>query len=154
MVLNQWTLLLFFALLSQAAGPPSALNQGLTPAERDALQRERKIDNRIKIYDEASERLSKSLESLVVKDGFQSVPDVLESWRNVLELAAKDIEENASRKNKSKALIRFEIRLRKEIANAQDFRIRAPVDQQDVFDAWLSRAEEIRKEFVDILFPG
>ncbi len=154
MILNQWPLLFVFALLLQAGSSPPGSDLGLTAAEKDALQREQKIDNRIKIYDNASERLSKTIESLVRKDSFQSVPDVLKSWGDVLEMAAKDIDSNASRKKKSKALIRFEIRLRKEIGAAQEYKIRAPVDQQDLFNSWLNRAEEIRKKFVDILFPG
>ncbi len=154
MILNQWSLLFVFALLSQAGSSPHGSDLGLTAAEKDALQREQKIDNRIKIYDNASERLSKTVESLVQKDSYQSVPDALRSWGDVLEMAAKDIDSNASRKKKSKALIRFEIRLRKEIGAAQEYKIRAPVDQQDLFNSWLNRAEEIRKKFVDILFPG
>ncbi len=138
----------------QAANSSPASEDGLTAAEKEQLGREKKIDGRIKIYSGASTRQFKTLEAEVLKEDFQPVPASLKSWGALLDLAIKDISENASRKRKSKALIRFEIQLRKDLSDVQGFKIRAPVDQQDAFDAFLNHAEEIRKKFVDILFPG
>ncbi len=154
MMLMHLLLLLALGFGLQAANPSPASGDGLTSAEKDQLQKEQKIDNRIKIYEAASTRLFKTLEAQVLKDEFQSVPGTLKEWTSLLDLASKDIDSNASRKKKSKALIRYEIQLRKSLADVQGFKIRAPVDQQDEFDAFLSHAEEIRKKFVDILFPG
>ena len=151
---NQWSLLLIIGLTVQLGSVPPLTGDGLTAAERAELQRQQKIEGRIKVYQSACRRLLKTVETEVLKDDFQSVPDTLKSWLALLELAAQDIDKNESRKKKSKALIQYEILLRKEISDVQGFKIRAPVDQQDNFEAWLTRAEEIRKKFVDILFPG
>ncbi len=154
MVPIHWSFVLILGLAVQAGGPSLDSDAGLTNAEKEQLQREQKIDNRIKIYEAASTRWFKTLETQVLKEDFQSVPASLKSWTALLDLAMQDINANASRKKKSKALIRYEIQLRKELGEVQGFKIRAPVDQQDEFDAFLSHAEEIRKKFVDILFPG
>ena len=154
MILARWTFALILGLAAQAGGPSSESDSGLTAAEKEQLQKEQKIDSRIKIYETASTRLFKALEANVLKEDFQSVPACLKTWTSLLDLAVEDINANASRKKKSKALIRYEIQLRKALADVQGFKIRAPVDEQDEFDAFLNRAEEIRKKFVDILFPG
>jgi hypothetical protein len=153
MFFNQWLLILIFGLRMQAASLLPSAADGLTSVERERLQREQKIDNRIKIYENASARLFKTLEAAVLKEDFQSVPAILKFFTTLLNLAIKDIDQNESRKRKSRALIRYEIQLHKTISGVQGFKIRAPVDQQDDFDAWLNRAEEIRKKFMDILFP-
>jgi hypothetical protein len=148
MILIHWTLLLVPALFVQL------LDDALTGAEKAQLQKEQKLDNRIKIYDRASIRMSKTLEALAIREDFEPVPAALEKWTALLSLAARDIQEHASRKKKSKALIRYEIGLRRALSDVQSYKIRAPVDQQDTFDSFLKHAEAIRKSFVDILFPG
>ncbi len=142
------------SVMLQAAGAPPQPDDGLTAAEREQLQKQQKLDGRIKIYAIASKRLFKTLEAQVLKEDFQSDLATLKTWAALLDLASKDIGENASRKKKSKALIRYEIELRKALGDVQGFKIRAPVDQQDAFTAFLEHAERIRKGFVDILFPG
>ena len=154
MILNHWLLTLFFGLIMQAGSLPLPADDGLTAAESQQLHKERKIDNRIKIYDNASRRLLKTLEAAMLKEDFQSGPATLKAWTTLLTMSFEDIYENANRKKKSKNLIRYEIHLRRAISDVQGFKIRAPVDQQDTYDAWLKKAEEIRKKFVDILFPG
>ncbi len=148
------SLVLFLGLILQAGSLAPSLEDGLTPSEKEQLQRERSIDDRIKIYERASARVFKVLEAQVLKEEFQSVPATLKSWSALLDLSVKDIDENVNRKKKSKALIRFEIQLRKALSDVQGFKIRAPVDQQDAFDGFLNHAEGIRKKLVDILFPG
>jgi hypothetical protein len=154
MILNHWLLMLFFGLMPQAGSiaPPS--DDGLTAVEREQLRKEQKIDNRIKIYDNASTRLLKTLEGAVLKEDFQSAPATLKAWTTLLTMSLNDIDQNESRKKKSKNLIRYEIHLRKAISDVQGFKIRAPADQENTFDSWLNKAEEIRKKLVDILFPG
>jgi hypothetical protein len=154
MILNLWTIILIFGLMMQVGAQSLSTDNGLTAAEQAALRREKNVDGRIKIYDRASARWSKDLEAQTLKDDFQAVPDTLKAWRQLLELAVKDIDQNASRKKKSRDLIRCEIQLRKQISNVQGIKIRAPLDQQSDFDAWLGRAEEVRKKFVEIIFPG
>lgn len=154
MIPNHWSLILIFGLMMQASSLPPSADDGLTAVEKEQLQREMKIDNRIKIYESATIRMFKTLKAAVLKDDFQPVPATLEAFTTLLDLAANDIDRNESRKRKSRALIRYEIQLRKIISDVQGFKIRAPVDQQDAFDAWLNRAEEIKKKLVDIIFPG
>ncbi len=148
------TIALMVGLAMQTGSAPALSDDGLTAAEREQLQQQQNIENRIKIYDNATARFFKTIEASVLKDDFDSVPALLKSWTKLLDMALKDIDANASRKKKSKALIRYEIRVRKAISNMQDYKIRAPVDQQEAFDAWLNNAEETRKKFVAILFPG
>ncbi len=152
MIPAQWLFILILGL-TQASGVPATPDDGLTAAEREQLQKQQKIDGRIKIYAIASQRLFRTLEAEVLKEDYQSDLATLKTWGALLDRASKDIGENASRKKKSKSLIRYEIELRKALTDVQGFKIRAPVDQQDAFTAFLDRAEGIRKGFVDILFP-
>jgi hypothetical protein len=154
MILSYWSIMLFFGLMLQAGSIPPPSDDGLTAAEREQLQKEQKIDNRIKIYDNACTRLLKILEGAVLKEDFQSTPATLKAWTTLLTISFNDIDQNASRKKKSKNLIRYEIHLRRTISDVQGFRIRAPLDQENAFDAWLNKAEETRRKMVDILFPG
>lgn len=154
MILAQWSSFLMLGVMLQVVGVPPQPDDSLTAAEREQLQKEQKLDGRIKVYATASRRLFRTLEGQVLKEDFQTDLATLKSWASLLNLASKDIGENASRKKKSKALIKYEIELRKALADVQAFKIRAPVDQQDAFTAFLNHAEGIRKGFVDILFPG
>jgi hypothetical protein len=154
MILIYRSLLLGLVLLVQTSGNAPVPDNGLTNAENEQLRKEQKIDGRIKIYDKASTRIFKALQGEVRKDDFQAAPSTLKKWTALLDSAAQDIEARASRKKKSKALIRYEITLRKALSDVQGFKLQAPLDQQDTFDAFLKHAQEIRKGFVDILFPG
>ena len=154
MILAGYALALVFSLTAQSAGTLAPAAEGLTAAEKERLAREQKLDNRIKIYETASKRLLKSLETAVLKEQYDSDLPILRAWTGLLNTAFADIDKNASRKKKSKALIRLEIQLRKALADVQEYKIRAPIDQQDAFDSFLARSEEIRKKFVGILFPS
>ncbi len=126
---------------------------GLAPLERSRLLKEQKIDNRIKIYQGASERYRMTVTTGIKKQDYTGLPAMLQSWMNLLDESLKDIDASINRKKKSKALIRYEIQLRKSINDVQAFRTSAPVEVFDQFDSWLTRAEEVRKKFVDIIFP-
>jgi hypothetical protein len=154
MILYHWSLMFFFGLMLQAGSLPPNSDDGLTAVEREQLQKEQKIDNRIRIYDSASARLLKILEGAVLKEDFQPATATLQGWTTLLTMSLKDIDQNENRKKKSRNLIRFEIHLRKAISDVQGFKMRAPVGQEDAFDAWLNKAEELRKKLVDIIFPG
>jgi hypothetical protein len=152
MILNCCSLGLLLCLLIQSNSASLTQNDVLTPAEREQLQGETKIDRRIKIYEAASVRLHKALGEAVAKGDFQSVPETLKSWTSLLAISLKDIEASAGQKKRPKSLIRYEIQVRKAISDMQDYKVRAPIEQQDTFDSCLSQAEAIRKQFVEILF--
>jgi len=132
----------------------SAIPEGIfSPAERAKLERESKVENRIKVYQTASERIHGSFLEAISKDQFPSVPETLKLWTSLLAESLKDIEANLKSK-KPRALIKFEIHVRKAIAAVQDGKIRAPVEQQDFFDACLAQASATHKRLVEILFPS
>ncbi len=142
-----WGLLLQAGLLSTIPGP-----DGLLDAERSRLEKETKLDRRIKIYEAASIRYQNSITTSVQNQEFQSVPSQLKSWGNLLGTAQKDVEKSEARKEKSKALIHFEIHLRKAISDIQELKLKGSVDDFDSFESWLAKAEEVHKKFVDLLF--
>ena len=111
------------------------------------------LENKIKAGVESNLRqIQLELETAVTKENFQSVPDNLQTWNSLLSKTLEDIEANLKSNKKSRALISFEIQLRKSITRTESLKIRAPADQQDIFDSCLDQAEKIRKRFVDILF--
>ncbi len=121
-------------------------------AERIQVERANNVERRIKIYETVSERIQKDLQRAISKEEFQTVPDTLKKWTSLLSLSAQDIESNLKAKKKSRPLISYEIQVRKAISSTQECKIRAPVEQQDIFDSSLDQAEKIRKELVEILF--
>lgn len=124
----------------------------LQVADRGRLEKEPKLDNRIKIYEEASNHCEQLVTDMVQRQDLQLVPGYLESWGNLLDRSLKDIEGSPGRKDKSRALRKFEIHLRKAETAIQEIKLKATVDQFDAFEAWLHRAEQVHKRFVDLLF--
>ncbi len=151
MVPHLWPLILLLGLLQQT----NQLPELLTPAEKAQLARQTKIDGRIKVYQTASERFRATVSSSVAKHDYSGVVPSLASWADLLEMSAKDIDKSiTNRKKKSGALIRYEIHLRRAITEVQAFaKSEVPVDEIDHLDAWLTRAEAVHQQLVDILFP-
>jgi hypothetical protein len=127
-------------------------DSSLNSEEKLKIQKETNINSRIKIYKQASERIQKSIQDAITKNNFETVPNDLNAWTSLLSESLKDIEANLKSKKKSKDLIRYEIQVRKAISDTQNYKIKAPIDQQDLFDSCLGKAEEIRKKYLDILF--
>ncbi len=150
-----WSLSFILCMLLQAGSivPASFPDDVLSAAEKLQIEKEvNNVDHRIKIYQSASSRIQKDLQQSVVKDEFQTVPDNLKKWVLLLSSSLKDIESNLKAKKKSRALINYEIQVRKAIANTQEYKMRAPVELQDIFESSLGQAEAVRKKFVEILF--
>jgi exonuclease III len=139
-------------LLFQTAGAPFIPNDIFLPQERAKIEREDSVEKRIKVYQAASRRIQKSLETAVLKGDFSAVPRNLQIWSALLSKSLEDIEANLKTKKKSRALIKFEIDVRKSITHTEDLKIRAPADQQDLFDKCIATAEAVHKRFVEILF--
>jgi hypothetical protein len=145
-------LAIFAILLIQTAGASFTQDDIFLPGEKAKLEAEGNVEKRIRVYEDASKRIQKALETAILKDDFSAVPDDLRRWMALLSKSLEDIEANLKAKKKSRALIKYEIQVRKSIANTESLKIRAPVDQQDMFDDCIARAEAVRKNFVDILF--
>jgi len=153
MAFSYWYATLICGVLIQA-GAPSAIPgpDGLLESERIRLERETKLDRRIKVFEAASVRYERTLTGSIQGQNLQGVPSQLKSWTNLLESSLKDVERSTARKDKSKALIHFEIHLRKAISNLREIRLKATVDEFDAFESWLAKAEEVHEKFVDMLF--
>jgi hypothetical protein len=145
-----WSIALSLLMQYGSFVPPA--DSALNAVEKLKIENELKIENRIKIYWQASEGIQKSIRNEVSKDSYQSLPTDLKLWTSLLSESLKDIQANLKTKKKSKNLIRFEIQVRKAISDSQNYKIKAPVELNDVFDACLDQAEKIRQEFVEILF--
>jgi hypothetical protein len=145
-----WFLLLSLAHAVQNAAP----EDGLTAAERTKMAGQQKIDGRIKIYESASQRHKAALSSASQKQDHDSVPEILKSWTSLLNFSFQDIDRSiVDRRKKSKPLIRYEIQLRKAIAEVQALKTAAPVEIFDQLDAWAKQADSVRQKFVQIIFP-
>lgn len=142
------------SMLIQAGSFSSPVNTVLNSKEKLKIEKESNVNSRIKIYKQASERIQKNIHQTISKNDYQTVPENLKLWTLLLSESFKDIELNLKSKKKSKNLVAYEIHLRKAIASARDYKIGAPVDQQDAFDSCIEQAEKVRKRFVEIIFPG
>jgi hypothetical protein len=147
-------ILLLIVSLGQETTAPVDLpdRQLLTPVEKSLLERETHIDRRIRIYESASLRFQRSIQVATKQEEIEGFLEDLESWVKLLSASREDIESNVNRKKKSRALIRYEIQVRKTAGDLQDARPNIPLESQAEFDSYLGRAEVVRKTFVDILF--
>ena len=140
------------ALPLQGADISSFPDDIFVPSEKAQFKKAENVEQRIKVYDAASRRIQRGLEAAITKEDFQTVPDMLRLWVSLLTKSLADIESNLKAKKKPRALINYEIQVRKSIARTESLKIRAPVDQQDLFDSCLAEAEKVRKKYVEILF--
>ena len=147
-----WLFALFLAFFLQAGDIPAVAGDVFTSAEKAQIENANNVERRIKVYESASRRLQQTLETAVAKDEFQTVPENLKLWITLLSKSLEDIEANLKSKKKSTALIKYEIQVRKSIANSTSLKIKAPIEQQDLFDSCLAEAEKVREKFVEILF--
>jgi hypothetical protein len=142
----------FFTILAQVADIPSLLENILDPGDRVRLEHASNIDRRIKVYDSVSKRIQKDIRKAVSRDEYETVPENLRQWTVLLSVSLKDIEQNLRGRKKPKSLKNYEIHIRKAISDAENFRISAPLDQQDAIKSYLNRAEDVRKRIMDLLF--
>jgi hypothetical protein len=145
-------IVLVLMMLIQAGDVSTAADDILVSAEQAKMAAAKSIDQRIKIYESASKRIQSQLQGAISNNEFEAVPGILSLWTSLLNKSIEDIEVALKPKKKPKSLKKYEIHLRKAIKDTQDYRKRAPFDQEDAFDACLVRAETIRKRFVEILF--
>jgi hypothetical protein len=143
----------FIALFLQTAvGVSNQSGSCLLPDEDNRLKTEIKLDNRIKIYQNASTRCQSAFQYAAAASNPGPVSRILDGWMQVLEMSLQDIEKNSDRRKKSKALIKYEIHLRKALAAMQDSKMKFSYEDMQQIDSWTGKADTIRKKFVDILF--
>ena len=110
------------------------------------------FETRIKFYELASKRMLDKLNEAGANEEFKSFSERLKAWTTLLSESLKDIEENLIADSKSRAMINYEIQVRKAIAAIENLKLKAPAEQQDAFESTISAAERVRKKFVEILF--
>lgn len=146
------TLMIVFAVWGQAPAGGSDASPAWTPNEKTRLAREQNIESRIRLYEEVSGRHRRSLERMMVAQELEGLEAGLHAWMEVLTTASDDIESNVNRRRKSKNLIRFEIHLRKALAEVKRLNAGISDHRHETVETWLSGAEKVRKKLVDILF--
>jgi hypothetical protein len=144
--------ILILNLLCQTGSVPAHGNDIFSPTEIRQLEKRDSVEPRIKIYQEASVRIQKSLQESAAKEEFKTTPDTLKIWTLLLAKSLEDIETNLKAKNKPRSLINYEIHVRKAIVHTKGYKIRAPADQQDAFNSCIAQAESVHQKFVEILF--
>jgi len=142
-----------FVLCAFFQAPAAPLKEGILDAQEMAqFSRAQKVDDRIQVYAAASLRMERSMTAEIGTNDFSHIPKELDLWVELLSGSLNDIDANIQPKKKPKYLIRYEIQVRKALAVLKEFKVKAPIDQQDIFDSKLTEAEAIRKRFVDIIF--
>jgi hypothetical protein len=144
--------ILILNMLCQASGVPADTDDIFSPKEKTQLQKTTSADGRINIYQKASVRLQENLKQSVANAELDTVSDTLKRWTSLLFKSFDDIKINLKAKKKSRNLINYEIHVRKAIVDTRGYKLIAPLDQQDDFDACLAQAEAIRSKMVEILF--
>ena len=149
-----WSFSIVLAIFLPQGYVPDFPAGTFTDKESQKIEKESDdIEERIKVYRKASERMLDNLDKTVSRREFQTAPDILSTWMLLITESLKDIEANLERKGKkSKPLIKYEIQVGKSIKNIQDYKIRAPVDQQDIFNRCIDQAESVRTKMLEILF--
>lgn len=143
---------LFLYAFLQVTPVPLLEGYALNVEEKGRISRAQSVDNRIKVYHSASKRMQQSVHAAVSSNDFSGFPDALKLWVALLTGSLEDIEANLKTNKKSKALIHYEIQVRKANSAFRGYKTKAPVDQQDELEEQITGAEKIRQKFVDIIF--
>jgi len=144
-----------FVSAAAQAGPVPAPGPfaALTTEENAQLARQTKIDGRVRIYEKATVRFASELSKLVNQEDFPEVRARLALWQGLLSGSVSDIVSSVPRGKRPKAVIKYEIQLRKVIAEMQSLRVTASVEAFDAFQEWAASAEECRKSIMAVIFP-
>lgn len=145
---------LFVGLLLQAGGEPAFPDNLFTPKERQKLQKNPDdLEERIEVYRDASARIFKGIGKEISADNYGAVPAKLKIWIVLLSESLKDIKATVDPKKKRlKDLIKYEIQIREALHDLEDFKLRAPPGQQDLFESLIRQADDAHGEMVKILF--
>jgi len=145
---------LITAILFENGSVPTFPEGIFTAKEKKKIEKNADdLEERLEAYRDASIRINEVLRKAVSKRDYEKVPDLLEKWMALLSGSMKDIESNLDpEKKRPRDLIKYEIQIRKSINDIRDYKVRAPGDQQDIFNSCIDRAEIVRIRMVEILF--
>lgn len=145
---------LLVGLLMQSAGKPVFPENLFTAKEKQKLEKNLDdLEERIEVYRDASVRIFRSIEQGVSADSYAEIPARLEIWVCLLSESLKDIEASIDpAKRKMKDLKKYEIQIREAIYDLEDYKLRAPPEQQETFDSRIRQADDVRGKIVKILF--
>ncbi len=145
---------LLIVLLLQAAEVPAFPENLFTAKEKKKLEKNLDdLEERVEVYRDASVRIYKSIEKEVSDNNYGAIPPRLKTWVVLLSESLKDIETNIDPKDrKMKDLIKYEIQIREAIHDLEDFKLRAPAEQLEVFESCIREADEARGQIVKLLF--
>jgi len=149
-----WSCSLFLSILFQTGTVPSFPDGIFTAKEKEKIVKNADdIGERIEAYRDASIRIHKTLLKTISDKEYSSVSEQLKTWMSLLSESIKDIESSINpKKKKSKALIKYEIQVRKAVNDLRDYKIRAPYEQQDILEQCIDLADAVRGKMVDLLF--
>jgi len=142
-------LLLFFFPVAAFADSAQEI---FTPAEKRRFDSARSLDNRIRVYDTALQRIRKEVENNIREERFEDAARTLSNWSALLTKSLSDIEANATPGRISRRLRQYEISLRQALGGMRSLSLRAPLDLFDAIESFSEQAEETRRKFIDILF--
>ena len=142
---------LFFSIF-QAAAFADGASEIYTPSEKKRLTSANSLDDRIRVYDTAFERIRKEIEEEIREDRFDEAARKLSVWAALLSESLADIEKNVNPRKKSGRLKQYEIHLRQAINGLRTLRMRSPMELYDALILFEEKAEETRRKFMDILF--
>ena len=123
-----------------------------TPSEKRRLDSAKSLDDRIRVYDTAFQRIRKEMERDIREDRFEDAARTLSAWSALLSESLADIEKNSDPKRRSGRLRQYEINLRQTIGGMRSLSIRTPMELYDALESFSEQAEEARRKFMNILF--
>jgi hypothetical protein len=151
-MLQSQLFVLVVLLFLQTATDLSFTEGILNPKEKGQLARAIEVEQRIKVYTAASSRIQQTLRGMAANGDFAGIPASLQVWNTLLSGSLQDIEANLKTKKKSRALIRYEIQVRKLLTEAQEYKNGIPEEDGETFRSLLAQADKTRKQFVEIIF--
>ena len=122
------------------------------PSEKNRLASSKSLDDRIRIYDTAFERIRKEMEKHIREDRFEDAARALSAWSALLSESLADIEKFVNTKKQSGRLRQYEISLRQAINGIHAFRMHVPIELYDALVLFEYQAENTRRKFIDFLF--
>jgi len=121
-------------------------------SEKNRLASSKSLDDRIRVYDTAFERIRKEMEKHIREGRFEDASRALPAWSALLSESLADINKNMNPKKKSNRLKQYEIHLRRAVNGMRAFRMRAPMGLYDALVSFEEKAEETRRKFMGFLF--
>jgi len=151
MIIRTLLPILLFLLFQTAAFAADA-PEIYAPSEKKRLASSKSLDNRIRVYDTAFERIRKEVENDIRDERFENAARTLGVWSALLSESLADIEANINPRKKSGRLRQYEIHLRQAISGMRTLRMRSPAELYDALVSFEEQAEETRSKFMLLLF--